>query len=86
LKNARPPIADDHVFLKLRSPHEPYSENNHFSDKVKHFFNMAEISADRKHAGLHSLRHSLASNLMTDNTPINEIAAILGHTVATHDF
>ena len=33
LKNARPPVADDHVFIKLRSPHKPYSENNHFSEK-----------------------------------------------------
>jgi integrase/recombinase XerD len=82
LKNARPPVADDHVFIKLRSPHKPYSENDHFSGKIKHYFTLAGVSTDRKHAGLHSLRHSLASNLMSDNTPINEIAAILGHTSA----
>jgi integrase/recombinase XerD len=82
LKNARPPVADDHVFIKIRSPHKPYSENDHFSGKIKHYFILAGIITDRKHAGLHSLRHSLASNLMGDNTPINEIAAILGHTSA----
>jgi integrase/recombinase XerD len=82
LKNARPSVEDDQVFIKLRSPHIPYSENNHFSDKVKHYFTLTGISVDRKHAGLHSLRHSLASNLLCDNTPINEIAVILGHTSA----
>lgn len=80
LKNARPPVADDQVFIKLRSPHKPYSENGHFSGKIKRYFTFAGIITDRKHAGLHSLRHSLASNLMNDNTPISEIAAILGHT------
>lgn len=82
MKNARPPVADDHVFIKLRSPHKPYSENDHFSGKIKHYFALAGIITDRKHAGLHSMRHSLASSLMGDNTPINEIAAILGHTSA----
>jgi integrase/recombinase XerD len=82
LKNARPPVADDHVFIKLRSPHKPYSEDNRFADKVKHYFTLAGINTDRKHSGLHSLRHSLASNLMGANTPISEIATILGHTSA----
>lgn len=82
MKNARPPVSDDHVFIKLRSPHKPYSENDRFSGKIKHYFTLAGINTDRKHAGLHSLRHSLASNLMSDNTPISEIAAILGHTSA----
>ncbi|MGD0005943.1 MAG: tyrosine-type recombinase/integrase [Anaerolineaceae bacterium] len=82
LKNARPSVTDDQVFIKLRSPHKPYSENNHFSDKIKHYFTLTGINTDRKHAGLHSLRHSLASSLMSDNTPISEIAAILGHTSA----
>lgn len=82
LKNARPPVADDHVFIKLRSPHQPYSESDHFSGNIKHYFTLAGIITDRKHAGLHAMRHSLASNLMSDNTPISEIAAILGHTSA----
>lgn len=82
MKNARPPVADDHVFIRLRSPHEPYSENDHFSEKIKHYFSLAGITTDRKHAGFHSLRHSLATSLMSDNTSISEIAAILGHTSA----
>ena len=82
MKNARPPAQDDHVFVRLRSPHEPYSEDNHFSAKIRACFELAGIDIRRKHAGLHSLRHSLASSLMSDDTPISEIAAILGHTSA----
>lgn len=80
MKNARPKVADGHIFIKMRSPHEPYSQNNHFSDKIRHCFILAGINTDRKHAGLHSMRHSLAGSLMDDDTPINEIANILGHT------
>lgn len=82
MKNARPSVQDNHVFVRLRSPHEPYSEDNHFSAKIRACFEFAGIDVQHKHAGLHSLRHSLASSLMSDETPISEIAAILGHTSA----
>lgn len=29
--------------------------------------------------GIHSLRHTLASNLLKDETPLNIISSILGH-------
>lgn len=80
MRNARPPVPDDHVFIRLRSPHEPYSDENHFSSKIRACFQLAGIDVHNKHAGLHSLRHSLASSLMSDSTPISEIATILGHT------
>lgn len=80
MKNARPPVHDDHVFIRLLLPHEPYSDENHFSGKVRACFHLAGIDIHHKHAGLHSLRHSLASSLMSDSTPISEIATILGHT------
>lgn len=79
VKNARPHVAGDRIFIKIRAPHVPYSDNNHFSGKIKHCFKLAGINIEHKHAGLHSLRHSLASRLMSDKTPISEIAAILGH-------
>lgn len=82
MKNARPSVQDNHVFVRLRSPHEPYSEDNHFSAKIRACFEFVGIDVQHKHAGLHSLRHSLASSLMSDDTPISEIAAILGHTSA----
>ena len=36
------------------------------------------ISA-KKRNGMHSLRHSLATTLMEENIPLNEISNILGH-------
>ncbi|MFY1637465.1 tyrosine-type recombinase/integrase [Solwaraspora sp. WMMB335] len=36
------------------------------------------ISEKRRH-GMHSLRHTLATRLMEDGTPIEQIADVLGH-------
>ena len=79
IKNARPDTIDTHVFIRQRKPHETYSDDNHFSSKIAAYFKKAGINTVRKHAGLHSMRHSLATSLMGDGVPISEIALILGH-------
>lgn len=80
IKNARPDTMDTHIFIRQRPPIAPYSENNHFSTKVYAYFKKAKVNIDRKHAGLHSMRHSLATGMMSDGVQISEIATILGHT------
>lgn len=79
IKNGRPASDDQHIFIRERSPHVPYSNENHFSDKVSKYFKKAEIPTDNKHCGLHSMRHSLATSLLGDGVQINDIATILGH-------
>ena len=41
--------------------------------------NDAGIDYSNKHHGPHSLRHSLATNLLNENIPISSISSILGH-------
>ncbi|MBQ9198756.1 MAG: tyrosine-type recombinase/integrase [Lachnospiraceae bacterium] len=82
IKNARPKADYPNVFIRLRKPYIPYSVNDHFGDKIFHFFESAGVDTKGKHHGLHSLRHSLATNLFVSGTPVNEIAVILGHTSA----
>ena len=82
IKNARPRVDNPKVFIRLRKPHIPYSMNDHFGDKISPYFEAAGIDTKGKHHGLHSLRHSLATNLLEMGTPVNEIAVILGHTSA----
>lgn len=79
LKNVRPTSDDPHVFLRRSSPHTPYSKKDNFGSKVSVYFRKAGVDTTGKHHGLHSMRHSLASNLLAENTPINEIASIAGH-------
>ena len=60
----------------------PYSRKDNFGSKVSYYFKKAGVNTDEKHHGLHSMRHSLATNLLGENTAINEIASILGHSSA----
>ncbi len=82
IKNARPRVDNSNVFIRLRKPYIPYSMNDHFGDKILPYFEIAGVDTKGKHHGLHSLRHSLATNLLKTGTPVNEIAVILGHTSA----
>ena len=42
-------------------------------------FKKSGVNICGKHHGLHSMRHSLATNLLGEDTAVNEIASILGH-------
>ena len=79
LKNVRPSSPNPHVFLRHRPPHIPYSEKVNFASKVTEYFQKAGINTEGKHHGLHSMRFSLATNLLSDDVQINDIASILGH-------
>jgi integrase len=79
MKNVRPDSDDPHVFIRHLHPHIPYSEQCNFSGKLDEYFKLAGVNTDGKHHGLHSMRFSLATGLLSDETPIDEIAAILGH-------
>lgn len=82
IKNVRPKSDDPHVFIRHVAPHIPYSSKDNFGDKVTAYFIKAGVNIDGKHHGLHSLRHSLATNLLGEDIPINEISSILGHSNA----
>lgn len=80
IKNVRPSIDSPYLFIRFRAPHTPYSKNNHFSRHVANYFNLANININDKHCGLHSMRHSLATELSNQTIPITEVKTILGHT------
>ncbi|MCL2776120.1 MAG: tyrosine-type recombinase/integrase [Oscillospiraceae bacterium] len=79
LKNVRPKSDDPHIFLRHLHPHIPYSEKDNFGSKVSAFFEKSGVNTENKHHGFHSMRTSLATDLLADGVPINEIAPILGH-------
>jgi site-specific recombinase XerD len=84
LESARPNTKYREVFLKLRSPFEPFPEMNHMHDIVSHWRYVAGITfRSAQHSGLHSLRHSCASQLLAQQVPLKTISDILGHT-STH--
>ena len=80
LKFGRPKTQHREVFLNLKRPVGPFRSRRHLYGIIKHWRQAAAIefrAPQRK--GLHSLRHTLATQLLRAETPINVISDILGH-------
>lgn len=79
LKNSRPESTYPNIFVKHRAPFIPFSKGNPFYEIINKYINKANIETAGKKHGLHSMRYSLASNLLSENTPIPVITGVLGH-------
>jgi integrase len=80
LKSSRPSSQHREVFLNLTPPFEPFSEKNHLHYLVKYWRELAGIEfRSKQRRGLHSLRHTLATRLLHEQTPFHIISAVLGH-------
>ena len=82
LKNHRPINSSDYIFLNSVT-NEPFNNASAFTSIVRDAFIRAKIDIKNKKAGAHSLRHSLATNLLKNNTPLPIITGVLGHTTIT---
>lgn len=80
LKEGRPFSSEPYIFLALRAPYQPLSKYNHLHQVLNKYIKRSGIvlCADKAH-GMHSLRHTLASRLLEQGTPIPVISGILGH-------
>lgn len=79
IKNARPTCACTNVFVGTRNGYTQFS-NTCIHSFVSKYFKKARIDISERKHGPHALRHSLASNLMHNNTPMHVIKDVLGHT------
>jgi integrase len=87
LRSGRPPSQRREVFLCLTPPFEPFAERNNLHCVVKYWRELAGIEFRAKQrAGLHSLRHTLATRLLREQTPFHVISAVLGHASAATTF
>ena len=80
LRHSRPDTEHREVFLTLRQPIVPFADDNHLYRVVNRWRRLAGIRfpTAQRH-GLHSLRHTLATQLLREQTPIHVISEILGH-------
>jgi site-specific recombinase XerD len=80
LQNGRPKSNCDRVFIRHRAPHGPVGENESFYRELHRYMTVAGITAPLdSHCGLHSLRNTLASNMLKAKTPLPIISETLGH-------
>jgi integrase len=80
IRCGRPAADCRQVFLRHTAPIGPFSDQDHLHQILVKHARVAHVpvSEKRRH-GMHSLRHTLATRLMEDGTPVEQIAEILGH-------
>jgi len=80
VRSSRPVSDCRQVFLRHTAPIGPFSDQDHLHQiLVKHARAAHVPVSEKRRHGMHSLRHSLATRLMEDGTPVEQIADILGH-------
>ena len=79
IKNARPNVDNQHIFIRENSPYTEISPSSLYTI-VDGYLKRAKIKipAGKKH-GPHALRHSIATLLLENNIPISTIKEILSH-------
>lgn len=75
--HARPKSSSRRVFLAAVPPIRPIERSSTISMIVARRLRLAGIKVSR--GGAHLLRHSLATRLVSQARPINEVADLLGH-------
>ena len=65
------------MFLQLRPPYAPFNQNSHLHYIVTYWRQLAGIRFRRpQRHGLHSLRHSLATQLLRRGHPVHVISDV----------
>lgn len=80
LKNARPISEYRRVFLSLAPPFGPFVDFDNLYHIITYYRRKAGIQRFKHQpVGMHTLRHSLATNLLADDTALHIISDVLGH-------
>ncbi|RKJ69811.1 integrase [Butyricicoccus sp. 1XD8-22] len=80
LKNGRPISNSPFVFIRMNAPYEAFGRDANLHNIITKYTRLSGITVpDGKRQGLHSLRHTLASTLLEQGTPLSVISEVLGH-------
>jgi integrase len=80
VRDGRPQCDCPEVFLRHTAPIGAFSDQDHLHQILVKHARVAHVRVgEQRRRGMHSLRHTLATRLMEDGTPVQQIADILGH-------
>ena len=79
LKHGRPNISCPYIFVRHLAPFGTFAEGDHLHQIIKRYMELAHLPTLKKRRGMHSLRHTMASMLLEQDTPLTVISDILGH-------
>lgn len=79
LKYGRPKVDSDVVFVRHLAPFLPISEGDHLTQIIRDYMRIEHLPTLKKYRGMHSLRHTAASRMLENGTPLVVISDILGH-------
>jgi integrase len=80
VRDGRPACDCPEVFIRHTAPIGPFSDQDHLHQILVKHARVARVHVgEKRRRGMHSLRHTLATRLMEDGTPVEQIADILGH-------
>lgn len=80
LKNGRPQTKSDRVFVRHRAPFDSFGENESFYRELHRYLVVAKLDIPLDvHCGLHSLRSTLARNMLEAKASLPVISEVLGH-------
>ena len=79
LKNGRPESKSDCVFIRHKAPYTQFDDCNSFHRMLSRRMHKAGLSTKGQKHGLHSLRNTLARQMLEHGTPLPVISEVLGH-------
>ena len=80
LKNGRPATNSENLFVRHRAPFNAFGDRNAFSKELHRYIIKAGLNMpENKVYGMHSLRSTLAGNMLEIKSPLPIISETLGH-------
>lgn len=80
LRNGRPETDSKYLFVRHYAPYCEYTQSNKLYEIISKYIHMAGLDFHQRKRGFHSMRHSIASNMLSQGVPLPTISEILGHT------